>query len=49
MTSRWNGRQRKEIPVDRSTSASLATLKYEYVLPMVNQKSICGEAIEILN
>jgi hypothetical protein len=33
--------------VDRSTSGSLSTLKYEYVLPIVNQKSICDRAISI--
>jgi hypothetical protein len=33
MMSRWNGRQRNVIPVDRSTSASRDTLRKEYVLP----------------
>ena len=36
------------MPLDRSTSASRITLKSEYVLPIVNQKSIGPSAISIL-
>jgi hypothetical protein len=36
------------MPVERSTSASRITLKPEYVLPIVNQKSIGPSAISIL-
>jgi hypothetical protein len=47
MTSRWNGRQRNRMPLDRSKSPRRITLRYEYVLPIVNQKSIGSAAIEI--
>jgi hypothetical protein len=34
------------MPLDRSSSGSLITLRYEYVLPMENQKSMWSTDIE---
>jgi hypothetical protein len=37
------------MPLGRSTAPSLITLRYEYVLPIVNQKSIWSAGIGTSN